>query len=74
LNWSIDLAEILFGGDAIAAGIDATTYDPIVSTTSKWLMFKVVRWMQYLHYSAMLNTGLGLFSIVDFHGYITYNL
>jgi hypothetical protein len=40
------------------------TLYPIASTTLKWLMFKVVRWIQNLHYSALLNNGLGLFSIV----------
>jgi hypothetical protein len=43
-----------------------TTFNPLASTTLKWLRFKVVRWMQYLHHSALLNNGLGLFSIVWF--------
>jgi hypothetical protein len=66
LNQLIDLDEILQGGDAIAGDVDARTYNPIASTTLKWLRFKVVRWMQYLHHSALLNNGLGLFSIDGF--------
>jgi hypothetical protein len=39
-------------------------FSSIGLTTLKWLKFKFVKWMHYLHHSAMLNNGLELFSIV----------
>jgi hypothetical protein len=59
------LDEVLDGGDAIFENLHATT-NPTASTILKWLRFKVVRLMQYLQHSALLNNGLGLFSIVGF--------
>jgi hypothetical protein len=72
LNQLVDLNE-MYGDDAIAGDVDALTFNPIASTILKWLQFKVVGWMHYLHHSAMLSSGMRLFSIVGFHGYITYN-
>jgi hypothetical protein len=60
------LDEILYGGDVIAGDLDVPTFSPVASTTLKWLRFKFERWRQYLHLSALLNNGLGLFSIVGF--------
>jgi hypothetical protein len=66
LNLLIALYDILEGGDAIAEDVDAITFNPIASTILKWLGFRVVRRMQYLHHSALLDNGLGLFSIAGF--------
>jgi hypothetical protein len=55
----IGLDEILHGGVAIAEDLDVTSFNSIASDILKWLKFKVVRWMQYLHHSALLNNGLG---------------
>jgi len=41
-------------------------FNPIASTILKWLRFKVVRWVHYLHHSALLKSGLELYSIVGF--------
>jgi hypothetical protein len=41
-------------------------FNLITSTTLKWLRLKLMGWMHYLHHSAFLNNGLGLFSIVGF--------
>jgi hypothetical protein len=59
-----DLYKILYGGDAITGDVERATFNPIASTTLKLLRFKVGRWIQYVHHSALLNNGLGLFSIV----------
>jgi hypothetical protein len=56
----VDLDEILYGGGAIEQDQDAVILNPIASTILKWLSFKFLRWMQYLHHSALLNTGFGL--------------
>jgi hypothetical protein len=60
------LDEILQGRDAIAEDVNATTFNPIASTILKRLRFKFLRLMHYLHHSALLDNGLGLFSIVGF--------
>jgi hypothetical protein len=62
----VDLDEILYGGVAIVGDIDVITYNPIASAILKWMTFKFVRWMHYLYHSALLNSGLGLFSFVGF--------
>jgi hypothetical protein len=60
------LDDILQRGNAIAGDLVATTYNPTTSKTLKILKLKIVRWMQSLYHSALLNSGLGLFSIVGF--------
>jgi hypothetical protein len=42
----------------------AVVFNPIASITLKWLRFKILRCMQYLHHSALLNNGLGFVSSV----------
>jgi hypothetical protein len=42
-----DLDELLYGVDAIAGDLGATTFNPIASTILKWLRFKVLRWMHH---------------------------
>jgi hypothetical protein len=65
LNRLEHLDEILYGGDGIMRDLDVITCNPIASTILKWLRFKFVT-MHYLHYSALLNNCLVLFSIVSF--------
>jgi hypothetical protein len=38
-------------------------FNPIFLAILKWLRFKLLRWMHYLHHLALLSNGLGLFSI-----------
>jgi hypothetical protein len=64
LNQFIDFNEISFGGNAIEW--DAITSNPIVLTILKWFRFKTMRWMQYLHHSALFDYGLGFMGIVGF--------
>jgi hypothetical protein len=45
--------------DAIVGDLDAITFNPIAASILKWLKFRILRWMQYLHHSALLNNGLG---------------
>jgi hypothetical protein len=53
-----------FGRQAGMEGdLNAVIFNSIASNILKWLRFKV-RWMHYLHHSALLNCALGLFSIV----------
>jgi hypothetical protein len=66
LNRFVDLDEILFGADAVGGNIDMKTSNPIASTNLNWSRFKFVWWMHYLHHSALLNNGLGLFTIAGF--------
>jgi hypothetical protein len=47
-----------YGGDATERARDAVISNPIVSTVLNWSSFKLLRWMQYLHDSALLNNGL----------------
>jgi hypothetical protein len=42
------------GGDAIVGKLDAIIFNLIASTSLKWLMLKLVRWMLYLHHSFSL--------------------
>jgi hypothetical protein len=51
----------------VVGDLDTITFYPIASTILKWLILKIVRWLQYLHHSALLNSGLG------FHGYIIHH-
>jgi hypothetical protein len=60
------LDEILYGVDAVVGDFVVTTFNPIASIILKWLRFKFVRWMHYLHLSALLRNALGLCSIVGF--------
>jgi hypothetical protein len=41
-------------------------FNSIASNILKWLRFKLLRWIHYLHQSALLNDGLGLLSVVSF--------
>jgi hypothetical protein len=41
-------------------------FNSISSNILKWLRFKLLRWMHYLHHSAMLNNRLGLFRFLGF--------
>jgi hypothetical protein len=43
-----------------------TTFNTIASNILKWLRFKILRWMHYLHHSALFKNEMGLFSIVGF--------
>jgi hypothetical protein len=69
INGNLD--EILCGGDAMVGNLDATTFNPIALTILKWLRFKVMMWV---HHSALLNSGLGLITLLGFCDYITYHL
>jgi hypothetical protein len=66
INWFVDLEDLLYGGDDIVGYLDATTPNPIAPTSSKWLRFKVLKWIQCLHNSTLLNNGLGFKSVVGF--------
>jgi hypothetical protein len=56
----VDFDEMCCGGYAIEGGCGAVIFIPIL----KCLSLKILRWMQYLHHSALLNSGLGFVSIV----------
>jgi hypothetical protein len=58
--------EIWYAGDAIEGDLNMTVFNPIAATILKLLRFKIIRWMHYLHHLALLNSRLGLFSIVGF--------
>jgi hypothetical protein len=45
--------------DAIQGDRDVVIFNPIASSILKWLRFKVLRRMHYLHHSALLSNGLG---------------
>jgi hypothetical protein len=60
----VDLNELLYGTDATKGDLEAITFNPTASTILKWVRFKFVRSIQYLHHSAFLTNGLGLVSIV----------
>jgi hypothetical protein len=49
---------------------DVITFNPITSTILKCLRLKFLRWMHYLHQPALLNNGLGLFTLLGFHVHI----
>jgi hypothetical protein len=55
----VDLDEILYRGYAIEGDLDVVMFNPIASTILKQSRLKVHMWMQYLHQSALLNSGLG---------------
>jgi hypothetical protein len=46
LNRSVELDEILYGGDAIEDDLNAIFYNPVHSIIPKWRMFKLLRWVQ----------------------------
>jgi hypothetical protein len=50
----------------LKGNLDAIIFNPIASACLKWMRFKVVKRMHYLHHSALPSSGLGLFSIVGF--------
>jgi len=52
----------------------AKIFNPVALTILKWLRFNLLRLMNCLHHSALLNNGLGLISIVGFSWllHITY--
>jgi len=52
---------------AIKGDLDAIIFNSIASTILKWWRFKLLRWMQYLHQSALLSNGLSLVTIVGLH-------
>jgi hypothetical protein len=54
-------------GDAIQGDLDEIILNLMVSTILKWLRFRVVRWMHYLHHFDYL-------ALLGFHGYITHSL
>jgi hypothetical protein len=66
LNHLVHFDEILYGGVTIVTDLDVITFNSITSTILKWLRFKCVRWMHYPYHSALLNNGMGLFSIIGF--------
>jgi hypothetical protein len=39
------LDEILYGGDVIEDDLDSILLDSVSSTISKWLTFKLLRWL-----------------------------
>jgi hypothetical protein len=45
----VDLDKILYGGDAIEDNLDSILLNPVASTISKWLTFKLLRWAQLLN-------------------------
>jgi hypothetical protein len=55
--------EIQYAGLPIEEDLGAIIFNPIASTILKWLRFKLQRWMQYLHQSALPNNGLRLVGI-----------
>jgi hypothetical protein len=65
LNRLVELCEILYGGD-IVWDRDEITFNPIASTILKWFVLQFVWWIHYLHHSALLSNGLGLFSVFGF--------
>jgi len=54
----------LVGNDATEGDLNMIIFSPIASPFLKWLRFKLLRWMQYLHHSALFNSGLGMVNIV----------
>jgi hypothetical protein len=52
-------AQCEVSGDAIKGDRVALIFNPTDSTILKWMRSIVLRWMQYLHHSALLNSGLG---------------
>jgi hypothetical protein len=49
LNRSVDLYEILCGGDDIEGDFDSILLSPVSLTISKWRTFKLLRWAQVLN-------------------------
>jgi hypothetical protein len=47
----VDFHEIRQAGHAIEDDMKAIIFNPIASTILKWLKFKLLRWMQYIHQS-----------------------
>jgi hypothetical protein len=45
----VDLDEILYGRDDIEDDLDSILLNPVASTISRWLTFKVLRWAQILN-------------------------
>jgi hypothetical protein len=43
LNRLVDLYEILYGDDDIEDDLDSILFNPVASTISKWLTFKLLR-------------------------------
>jgi hypothetical protein len=63
LNRLVDLYEILYWGFVVIGHFDVITFNTIVSTIVKWLRFKSVGCMLYLHHSASLINGLRLLNV-----------
>jgi hypothetical protein len=45
----VELYVIQYGGHSIEGDLDPIILNPIASTIPKWLIFKLLRWMQNLH-------------------------
>jgi hypothetical protein len=61
----VDLDEISYGDNATQGRHDALIFNLIASTALKQLKFQVLRWMQHIHNSALLNNGLGEVNTAD---------
>jgi hypothetical protein len=60
----VDFHEIWQAGDATESP-RLNIFNTLASIVPKWQTFKILRRMQYLHYSALLNNGLRRVSIAD---------
>jgi hypothetical protein len=49
----VDCYEIHYGCDAIEGDLDATLSNPVPSTVPNWQTFRLLRWMQNVHQSAL---------------------
>jgi hypothetical protein len=67
LKQFVDSHENQQGGHAIECDPDAIIFNPIASTILKWRTFKLLRWMQNLHQSALGYKGITLISVVIIH-------
>jgi hypothetical protein len=61
---AVYLDEVFCGGYDTVGDPDSATFNPVASTFLKWLRFKILRFMQFLHCSALVDNGLGFISIV----------
>jgi hypothetical protein len=67
LNQLEGVHEILLAGHVIEGDINAIKFILIPLIILKWWSFRLLRWMQNLHQSSVLNSGLSLVTIVGLH-------
>jgi hypothetical protein len=56
--------EIQQEGHATEGDLDSISFNNIASTILKWVMFRLLRWIQNLHHSSLDFLGSGLVTIV----------